>query len=71
MPVYKYKTPEQAERHLKELQPKDPLERLSIQFDLLSVLKSPRKFQRGIFKFKCIEEANRHREMLEQSDDGD
>jgi len=71
MPIYKYKTLEQAEKHLKKLQPKNPFKRMSVQFDLISVLKKKPKFQRGIFKFKTIEEANRHREMLEQDDSAD
>ena len=60
MPVYKYKSFEQAEAHLKELLPADPLERLLRLQALLAPLLPPKKIQRGVFKFKTIEEANRH-----------
>jgi len=61
MPVYKYRSLEEAEEHLKKLQPKDPLELLSQLQDLVFALKPPRKIQRGIFKFRTLEEANEHR----------
>jgi hypothetical protein len=60
MPVYKYKSFEQAEAHLKELLPADPFKRLLRLQALLAPLLPERKIQRGIFKFKTIEEANRH-----------
>jgi hypothetical protein len=63
MPIYKYKTLEEAEQHLKKLQSKDPLQRLSDLQDLIYALKPPGKIQRGLFKFKTLEEANQHRRM--------
>lgn len=61
MPLYKYKSLEEAEQHLRQLQSKDPLQRLSDLQDLVYTLRPPRKIQRGIFKFRTLEEANQHR----------
>lgn len=61
MPLYKYKSLEDAEQHLKKLQSPDPLRRLSDLQNLVFVLQPPRKIQRGLFKFKTLEEANQHR----------
>jgi hypothetical protein len=63
MPIYKYKSFEEAEQHLKKPQPEDPLQRLSDLQDLVYILKPPGKIQRGIFKFKTMEEADQHRRM--------
>jgi hypothetical protein len=63
MPVYKYKSLQEAERHLRKLQSQDPLQRLSDLQDLVFTLKPPGKIQRGIFKFKTLEEAARHRQI--------
>ena len=65
MPVYKYRSLEEAEAHLKELQSADPLQRLSDVMDLVFALKPPRKIPRGVFKFKSLEEANEHRRQFE------
>ena len=65
MPLYKYRSLEEAENHLKKLQPKDPLELLSQLQDLVFTLKPPRKIQRGIFKFRTLEEANEHRKQFD------
>lgn len=62
MPLYKYKSLEEAEQHLRQLQSKDPLQRLSDLQDLVYTLRPPRKIQRGIFKFRTLEEANQHRQ---------
>lgn len=61
MPIYKYKSFAEAEQHLKKLQSQDPLRRLSDLQDLLYALKPPGKVQRGLFKFKTLEEADEHR----------
>ncbi len=61
MPVYKYKSFTEAELHLKKLQSRDPLRRLSDLQDLLYALKPAGKIQRGIFKFKTLEAADEHR----------
>lgn len=61
MPVYKYKSFQDAREHLKELQPPYPLRRLSNLQELLYALKPQKPCQRGIFKFKTLEEANKHR----------
>lgn len=66
MPVYKYRSFEEAEDHLKQLLPSDPLERLKQLQEIITVLKTPRKIQRGIFKFKTLEAANEHRKKFEE-----
>lgn len=63
MPVYKYKSLESAEKHLKELMPKDPLLRLSDIQDLVYTLKPPGTARRGVFKFRDLQEANEHRKQ--------
>ncbi len=65
MPVYKYRSFEEAEEHLKKLLPTDPLERLRQLERIIIVLKPPRKIQRGIFKFRTLEEANEHRKNFD------
>lgn len=62
MPVYKYKSFKEARIHLLELQPKDPFERLSNLQELLSILRPQKPCQHGIFKFKTLEDANKHRD---------
>jgi hypothetical protein len=66
MPIYKYKTLEEAEKHLKDLQPADALKRLAKLEIILSALQPRKNIQRGLFKFKTLEEANRHRRESEQ-----
>lgn len=61
MPIYKYKSLEAAEQHLKKLQSQDPFQRLSDLQNLIFALQSPGKIQRGLFKFKTLEEADQHR----------
>ncbi|NIT60296.1 MAG: hypothetical protein GWN00_30030 [Aliifodinibius sp.] len=62
MPVYKYQSLEAAEKHLRHLLPSDPIERLLNLETLLESLTPHKEIQRGIFKFKTIEEANNHRQ---------
>ncbi len=64
MPVYKYKSLEEAEKHLRELLPSDPLVRLRNLEELLSVLQPPKRIARGVFRFKTLAEANRHRKAI-------
>lgn len=65
MPVFKYKSFEEAERALWNFNPdKKYLKQVSDLFELANRL-NPIKYPRGIFKFKTIEEANRHREEIE------
>ncbi len=65
MPIYKYRSLEEAEEHLKKLQPKDPLQLLSDLQDMVFALKPPKKIRHGIFKFRTLEEANKHRQDQE------
>lgn len=62
MPIYKYRSFEEAEKHLGQLLPSDPLQKFSRLQLLLRGLMPTTEIQRGIFKFKTIEDANRHRE---------
>jgi hypothetical protein len=61
MPIYKYRSLQEAEAHLNQLLPVDPLERLKRLEKLLIGLKPRPTIQRGLFKFKTLEEANEHR----------
>lgn len=65
MPIYKYRSLEEAEEHLKKLQPKDPLRLLSDLQDMVFALKPPKKIKCGIFKFRTLEQANKHRQDQE------
>ncbi|MCG3119895.1 MAG: hypothetical protein ALAOOOJD_02448 [bacterium] len=62
MPIYKYRSLQQAEAHLQELLPADPLLRLKRLEKLLAGLRPPIVIQRGLFKFRTLEEANQHRQ---------
>lgn len=64
MPVYKYRSLEEAERHLRELLPQDPLVRFAEVDELAAVLKPRKKIGRGIFRFKTLAEANEHRKAF-------
>lgn len=62
MPVYKYKTFQEAQAHLSELQQDlSPIERLAILQNLRYAIKPQRPCQRGVFKFRTFEEAEKHR----------
>ena len=65
MPIYKYKTFEEAERSLWNFNPDekyyDGVEELWALANELSSISYPE----GIFKFGSIEEANKHREEIE------
>ena len=67
MPIYKYQSFEDAEKHLDKLLPVDPIDRLVRLQNMLAGILPPNsiKIQRGIFKFKTLEEANRHRQSQE------
>jgi hypothetical protein len=62
MPIYKYRSLQEAEAHLNQLLPADPLERLKRLEKLLVGLRPTPVIQRGLFKFKTLEEANLHRQ---------
>ncbi|MBN2091163.1 hypothetical protein JW964_16240 [candidate division KSB1 bacterium] len=65
MPVFKYKTFEEAERALWNFKPDEAyFKRVAELWDFANQL-NPIRYPRGIFKFKTIEEANRHREEIE------
>ena len=64
MPIYKYRSLEEAEAHLNQLLPADPLLRLKRLEKLLIGLKPRPAIQRGLFKFKTLEEANQHRKDI-------
>lgn len=62
MPVYKYKSFEEARQALWKINPDESLESLSKLWDLAGLLIRDRKFHRGVLKFKSLEEANKHRQ---------
>jgi hypothetical protein len=64
MPVYKYRSFKDAEAHLKKLLPADPMVRAAKLEALIKQLKPARPIQRGVFKFKTLEEASRHRKRI-------
>ncbi len=65
MSVFKYKTFEEAERALWNFKPDENyFKRVAELWDFANQL-NPICYPRGIFKFKTIEEANRHREEIE------
>lgn len=65
MPVYKYKTFEQAERALWNFQPDAAYYKKVAELWAFANRLRPIKYPRGIFKFRTIEEANRHRDEFE------
>ena len=65
MPVYKYKTFEEAERALWNFHPdKAYYKRVAELWEFANKL-NPITYPKGIFKFKTIEEANKHRDEFE------
>ncbi|MDZ7289443.1 MAG: hypothetical protein ONB44_21910 [candidate division KSB1 bacterium] len=61
MPVYKYRSFHEARAHLAKLQAPDPLEKLARLEAFIRTLQPRKKLERGIFRFKTLEEANLHR----------
>lgn len=65
MPVYKYKTFEEAERALWNFSPNgEYYHRVSELWNFANQL-NPIVYPSGVFKFKTLEDANRHRENIE------
>jgi hypothetical protein len=65
MPVYKYKTFEEAEQALWNFHSDERhFERVKQLWNFAKTV-CPIRYPRGIFKFKTIEEANAHREAVE------
>lgn len=65
MPIYKYKTFEEAEKALWNFNPDEQYyDRVAELWDFANELSSL-SYPKGIFKFKSIEEANKHREEIE------
>jgi hypothetical protein len=65
MPVYKYKTFEEAEQALWNFHSDEGhFERVKKLWNFANQI-CPIRYPRGIFKFKTIEEANAHREAIE------
>lgn len=65
MPIYKYKTFGEAERALWNFHPDEAYyEKVAELWEFANKL-SPIKYPKGIFKFKSIEKANKHREEFE------
>ena len=67
MPIYKYKTFEEAEKALWNFNPDEKYyEKLAELWEFANEL-NPINYPKGIFKFKSIEEANQHRNEIEIS----
>jgi hypothetical protein len=67
MPVQKFKTFEEAEKALITYYPDEAYyKRVAQLWDFANKL-NPISWPRGIFKFKTIEEANKHREEIERA----
>ena len=65
MPVYKYKTFEEAERVLWNFNPDEAyFKKVAELWEFANKLSSFR-YPKGVFKFQTIEEANKHREECE------
>lgn len=65
MPIYKYKSFEEAEKALWNIKPDaNYFERVSELWEFADKL-NPIKYPQGIFKFKTIEQANQHRDAIE------
>jgi hypothetical protein len=64
MPIYKYRSFEEAEKHLQQLLPADPLIRLLRLQEIVAPLNPPCKIARGIFRFRTLAEANEHRKAI-------
>ena len=65
MPVQKFKTFEEAEKALWNFHPDEAYyARVAELWDFANKL-NPISYPQGIFKFRTIEEANKHREELE------
>jgi hypothetical protein len=67
MPVQKFKTFEEAEKALWNFQPDEAyFARVAELWDFANKL-NPISYPKGIFKFKTMEEANKHRDELERA----
>ena len=65
MPIYKYKSFEDAEKALWNLNPDENYyKRVAELWEFANEL-NPISYPTGIFKFKSIQESNQHRENLE------
>jgi hypothetical protein len=64
MPVYKYKTFEEAEQALWNFNPDEEYYNDLNDFLEFACEICPPFYPRGIFKFKTIEEANKHRDGI-------
>ena len=65
MPIYKYKTFEEAERALWNFHPDETYFRKVADLWSFANRLRPVAYPKGIFKFRSLEEANKHREHWE------
>ena len=65
MPVYKYKTFEEADRALWNFHPDETYYQQVAALWRFANKLSPISYPKGIFKFRSIEEANKHRDEFE------
>ena len=65
MPLYKYKSFEEAERAMRNFEPDAESYRRSLELWKIARELAPMNMPRGVFKFRTIEEANAHRRGVE------
>jgi len=65
MPIHKYKTFEDAEKALWNFNPDEKYYEGVAELWKFANELNPISYPKGIFKFRSIEEANRHRESIE------
>ncbi|MFQ5631749.1 MAG: hypothetical protein ACE5I1_23500 [bacterium] len=65
MPVFKYKTFEEAERALWNFHPDEAYFKQVKELWNFANKINPITYPKGIFKFRSLEEANKHREEIE------
>jgi hypothetical protein len=67
VPIFKYKTFEDAEKALWNLAPDEQyFERVATLWEFANQI-NPISIPKGIYKFKTIKEANQHREEIEMA----
>ncbi len=67
MPIQKFKTLEEAEKAIAISEPDEAyFKRVAQLWDFANKV-NPISYPKGLFKFKTIEEANKHREEIERA----
>ena len=67
MPLFKYKSLEEANAQLQNLLPQSPVKRMKRIEALIQAFNPPKKIERGVIKFSSFDEANKHRERTSRA----